>query len=439
MKLRGNQRFLALVLAGLPGVSTGAFAHGFDALPTPRVTCATLLRALRERLGGGTRDVTETYDELLARKTTRQSVFFESGLRDELDRLFWIFQRRHGEWGSQASTTGYDPQGDPRWFLEVMGSDVAHVWGYHWDGADRMQLPSPATWRAILTAVSAQLQSRGLEPIPTGFHANLHTNPRTKKINFKKYFDLFIRYGLIPLAGRGLPFLHDMNFHSGVVLLEKRWIDAARHRTEYYYGAHQHLRELAKNTEDPERQHLLEKISLSLREFTVGVVDSGTGMINVATIAAQRNPEAAVHDETLKSAFYFLVGLPGQSVTGELTSFLINLQKKERGQRPHLFSTAELMEIAREFSRDFRSEIGDFDVNAKVTASVEDFCHSLSARRQQLREVSEDLARTAPAAPLALEPVHVEPMEDDLGKNDADLEPAFSGARRWISRLFFWR
>lgn len=410
-------------------MSRPAYAHDN---PVP-LTCATLFKYIESRLPR--RGFTTSY--IAAAVHSDRTAFLDRSLRDAHGDTYWVLRNPGTEWGSSYSTNGFDPQGDTRWFLEFIGNDVGHVWGFYWDGGSLLQVPSPATWRKRLVSISDALEARGQERIAVGYHANLHFDPATRKSGVSKYIGLFVAHGQIPMAERSVPFLHDLSFHTGAVVLEKRFVDIARRRVEYFFAASNYLGQRARSVReagDLRQAMALEKLQKSLRDRSVVMIDTGTGLINplladiqLREVVFENGVERLADVDRLSANVYgHLLGNFGKAPVQDLRSALINAQKDLEGL-DGVMNTENVFLLVRDFDRDFKSSFEDFDSARPLEVTIEEFCAAMNHRRRVLREVSEDLARLGPRSPLELEIASQRPRP----------RRRLLSPRTWLPGLFF--
>jgi hypothetical protein len=401
-----------------------AYATGSE---PPKITCATLFEYLASQMP----DSGFTTSALDVFQNHKKSVRFVESLIDQHGDTFWVYQKKEeaNAWGSSYKNNRFDPQGDPRWFLEVLGDDAAQVWGFYRNGKDLAQVPSPETWIKKVKMVSASLEQMGHEGIAIGYHPNLHVDERTQTTSVTTYLKRFINLGEIPVAPKGTPFLHDISFHSGAILLEKRFLDIARRRVDYFWSASKYFKRLAKQAEsqEPIRASIYLRMANMLKDSVVEMVDLGTGLINplLADYASgsRYKGEATQASDIAYNVHAHFIGLEGKSQIQNLRAALVVEQRKIE-DFPDLVSVKDLLEEVEVFDFGYKSPFVDFDSRKPLNISIEELCLSLAERRALLREVSLSLSNEY--GPTALQMQHAEASR-------------LAQPQRWWSRLFFSR
>lgn len=357
-----------------------------------RLTCQVVFERLFRTLKDG-----NFSDPLhVTRAIKDQTVFHIPSLKDERGDEYYVFEKNGKLWGSSASTNNFDPQGDPRWFIEVIGTDLAHVWGLYWDRGDKLQAPSPKLLEKRMSAVSQQLRMLGHEPIPIKFNFGFSETEKEFKDLKKRslYIESFINDSALPFEDSGLRYLHDLSYHSGAVLLSSEFLKEARARFEYWYSAYRYLEELSEKIDDINKQRAIQALAGKLRIFIVEAIDNGTGLINPLIVNQHlkknfHNTDTSDIDEKISEHLIkHLLGSNRQTQSTQLGVILSEASRKTVVSDHYSFSLEELLELMLPFDQNFKSSFPGFHQNALTKWTSEKLCLVLMLRREQIREAS---------------------------------------------------
>lgn len=380
----------------------------------PLLRCAEIFLSIKNTLGltGFTSQMLDT------RKIREQTVFRRALVRDQFNDGFYIFERDGKAWGSNASTNTYNPQGDPRWLLEVFGTHLAPVWGFFWDGSSRLQGPTPATWNRRLALLSQVLVARGENPITVRYDELAHQREAAFAHLDERslYVEDFLFDGVLPLHPDGLQYLHDVSFHTGAILLDRPITDAARARLEYFYQAYIYIDGVSRSLRSQPNAYasivaegkFLRLVARALRMYVVESIDNGTGIINPVIAGAHVDDAASLpvtFDESFADDIYqHLLGSPNLSPYSDLRDLLRELALKKnivKFQVPD-YSVTYFDALLREFEPTFKSSFSNFDRYALPPISLSQFCQMMLRRRALLLEAAATLRPQLPRAPLEL-------------------------------------
>jgi hypothetical protein len=105
--------------------------------------------------------------------------------------------RDGNSWASMSAAEPFSPQGDPRWFIQLVGPEAAEVFGFKMLAKDKMTVPDAAELNGAITAVNDVLVQKGHEAIPISFYGV--TSYESESVRADDYVRQFANGGL-PLA-----------------------------------------------------------------------------------------------------------------------------------------------------------------------------------------------------------------------------------------------
>jgi len=122
----------------------------------------------------------------------------------------FLLKRTDRTWQSAHRVTGAAVQGDPRWFVRVIGRDAARFFGFELRGSDVLVGPDAKEFNGAIDAVNEVLRARKHEPIAIRFY-EVHRGGVSQT-------DYLRRFPELPLdtADGFLP--HDWAFHAPSIL-----------------------------------------------------------------------------------------------------------------------------------------------------------------------------------------------------------------------------
>jgi hypothetical protein len=143
--------------------------------------------------------------------STNQSVLsFEREWPGKFGGKIRVYRHNHEKWLSKHRTVLYDPLGDPRWFLDVAGPEVAELLGVTLKGEeitfpDAQELVSRINW------INSELKKRGRTPLAVTFY-------HQPKVGLQSYLEALRTQYAFPIAPPDSArldnhYLHDMSFH----------------------------------------------------------------------------------------------------------------------------------------------------------------------------------------------------------------------------------
>lgn len=126
-----------------------------------------------------------------------------------------LLQRVGPQWVSNYRSVDYDPQGDPRWFMELVGTDAAKFFGFEMLAEDQLIIPDADEFMAALKKINKELEAMGEAPIAV----NYYSTPESKTTRVADYVQKWGFENALPWADSGNHMLHDASFHTGVIFV----------------------------------------------------------------------------------------------------------------------------------------------------------------------------------------------------------------------------
>jgi hypothetical protein len=267
--------------------------------------CEASLRAVQEALGDNPK--TEAYDESARFRTTPSVDTIGSAPGRHGGRILTL-HKTGTRWLSDHRTVGYDPQGDPRWFIEVMGYEAAEFFGFKLLSDTRVQVPDGREFNGAIREINKHLTDMHEEPIGVSFYET-KSEGNTKVEHYVRQFG---ESGGLPMAPGGNHLIHDLSFHAGAIFLSGPLLQLGKYFARFLDG---YLNYLAKKyAGDPERTSALRHIALLLRMNHTVTIDTGTGTLSPGIVAVLRKPE------DLDSWMYIYAPVEMLSGAGEIAS-----------------------------------------------------------------------------------------------------------------------
>ena len=156
----------------------------------------------------------------------------------------WITLERIGEtWSSAYTTVRFDNQGDPRWFIEVAGEEVAAFFGFKIIDDKHMRVPDFTEFNHALEKMNLTLVAHGEEKLPIQFYLTKDES----YVPLRKYVQNFLDEQAIPMAPSGNHMLHDLSFHTGGIFLPPELIQYQLERMRYESAFFNHLHKIYKS------------------------------------------------------------------------------------------------------------------------------------------------------------------------------------------------
>lgn len=269
LRLVAMHLLLLLFLAG-----PGAFAT--------RTECEKALLAVQAALGENPR--TEVYNDE-SRRTSKPTVALEKLIPGMHGGQLLILTKTGTRWLSDYRTVQYDPQGDPRWFIEVMGHEAAAFFGFKILADTRVQVPDGREFEGALKKINAQLSKMGVEPIEVSFYVN-QGEGNTKVADYVRAFG---ESGGLPMASGGNHLIHDLSFHTGAIFLPGSLVRLGKYFARYLDGFLEFI--TRKYADDPARAAAVKHIAFLMRMNHTITIDTATGTVSAGIVAALRRPD----------------------------------------------------------------------------------------------------------------------------------------------------
>jgi hypothetical protein len=374
--------------------STTAFAIG--RIDPYCAKALQVLHSLLEKSGEA-----QTFGE--SRRHRKQTV----KIIDEIDGLHGGKLRRvrkiGSTWGSGRTTLkGFDPQGDPRWFIETLGPKAAAFFGFKMLSDTEMTVPDPVEFAGAIKRVNERLKRNGSEEISINFY-------ESKSSILARYNRLFAERGLLPVATSENHYFHDMSYHSGAIFLPEYLVSYSRKRSAFIEAAIEHLKTRFKS-DDPSVQKRVALFSRRIYMETARAIDNGTGLITpgVATVAARnhRNQEARRGADAIiaRTAEMFLAE---QSAMDLINKAFVETMFQIRGREFSFFdmswmlypmikifnlpigrpNVVEVSNALREFAGQYATKNKDYDpFFIPQMPNLDEICLHITRKREAVRE-----------------------------------------------------
>ena len=247
-------------------LSAGSVAFADKAL---LLTCEQALTHLSGRIG---RFASDRYygSAPITRAPTVAEVSSRPGPRG--GRLIQL-RRIGAQWVSNHRTVGYDPQGDPRWFISVVGEEAARFFGFRMIDEDHCEVPDATEFNGAIAAMNQRLREAQLDPIPITFYET----PDNDNVRVAEYVRRFRDHAAIPLARSGNHLLHDLSFHTAAIFFPPEVVRFKQNETAYLEAFIAHLERAY--ADDPRRTEALRHFAFAWRTVQTSSIDSGTGTL----------------------------------------------------------------------------------------------------------------------------------------------------------------
>lgn len=312
-------------------------------------------------------------------------------------------------WGSSNTTTGFDPQGDPRWFIEVLGPKAAAFFGFEMIDDSHMMVPDSTEFSNALEKVNAELKRQGFNAVPLTFYAT-GNNENTKAGEYVKRF--VTDYG-IPIAASGNHLFHDLSFHTAAIVLPREILEFKAAVMQFHREFFAHYREVNKDASEDIRK-AINFYELLINLESTQDVDNMTGLTGPLFLDYLKRKEIPEEDRSehhdlpeiymVRMVFYAYPA--DQPPAGYLEEFLQQPRVVDQNRVQRLYahwknlSPEVVGKAMKEFAKTWRSEqFPGFraDVPAHPTMElfekfVEELCVKMTARRKLIIEATQRLA-----------------------------------------------
>ncbi len=275
--------FQLLSLKFVPVTAFVLLCSIFGSVPASatRAECEKALLAVQAILGEGPK--TEMYDDE-GRRQTEPTVTVIRNFKGKHGGRRLILEKVGASWLSNYATVSYDPQGDPRWFIEVMGTEAAEFFGFKILSDYTVQVPDGKEFNGALKKINRYLKSIGKEQIEIGFYVTAD-NENTKVGEYVRDFGFA---SLLPLALNGNHLIHDLSFHTGAIFLPGHLIRLASYFARFLDGYIGFLSE--RYADHPAKLAAVKHFAFLLRINQTVLIDTGTGTVNPGIVASLRKP-----------------------------------------------------------------------------------------------------------------------------------------------------
>lgn len=184
----------------------------------------------------------------------------------------YLLKKTGQKWFSQFQTFTFDLQGDPRWFIGALGEKVARFFGFEIIDENYLLIPSADEFQRAINKVNVRLKEQGKETIEIQI-----VSEETKSM--QRYLDLFLSDRL-RFAEKDHHLVHDMSFHSGVILTPRRLHLAAQKRLQFVLDFYNFL-----SKDKGEYGALAAETKKDIELLLTRGVDNGTAFGNLVLIA----------------------------------------------------------------------------------------------------------------------------------------------------------
>ena len=302
----------SLVLRALLAVLPLAWSAGSKAPPVIH-GCERVLLEVQTRLGPAVSDDFLGPVAPDREPTIRQvhELFGQFGGRT------FVIERTGGRWVSAHRTVRFDPQGDPRWLIDILGPEAARFLGFQILDDTHMMVPDAREFSNRLARLNAELSV----PILIGFYST----PTNENVKLAEYVKEFAATGRIPIAAGGNHLWHDLSWHTGAILLSPELMTLKRMSAAYLEGFIAHL--VKKNPEGA-KARAIKYFAYLWRFRETQSIDLGTAMINPGIVTVLRDP-AYNHDSFLRSGLKMMSN-EAVSLPEHLRRFVTDLRLKSK-------------------------------------------------------------------------------------------------------------
>lgn len=215
-------------------------------------------------------------------------------------------ERVEKTWVSQYSTVTYDPQGDPRWFIDTIGDEASEFFGFKMLSDKQMLVPNAQEFMGAIDRVNKALREKGLEEIKIRFYPT-HDELNTKVALYTKEFK---ENAALPFAPSGNHMLHDLSFHTGAIYIPQKFIRNKMAWLEYEDEFFKFVREKYKNS--PEQLKAIKHYQHITRLKNTAEIDTETGTLALKLLdhmkSMKKNPTASLAGTHFGSPVYFTGG-----------------------------------------------------------------------------------------------------------------------------------
>lgn len=194
-----------------------------------------------------------------------------------------VVERVGKTWVSVYNQSGFDVQGDPRWFMELVGEDLSAYLGFRLLDDNRITIPDHAEFTGAMEKLNSRLRRNGEEPIRIRYYQAVNNDD----VSVKKYVREFVENRSLPVAPSGNHLVHDMAFHSGAIFLPKNYLDALAARVEFMHEFGEFIKR--KYSNNPEQAKAARYFAYLFNFAETVKIDSATAMLGPYLTTALRS------------------------------------------------------------------------------------------------------------------------------------------------------
>jgi len=406
--LLGLKMLLLAVIAPLIIFSARSWAD-----EKPRVRCIELLTEVQNILNVDKKaraDLKETIDGVSSLPTVK----FKRERTGRHGGKLLIFEKVGKLWVSDHRTVGYDPQGDPRSFITVLGERAAEFFGFKMISENLIQVPDAAEFMGAVEKINAYLKSKNIPPIALTYYS---TNDN-ENVKVAHYIKMFMDHLGIPLAQSGNHLLHDLDFHTGGIFIPSELLELKTETNHYMEKFISFLTQ--KFSQDSVQAKAIRYFSYVWRMRETTNIDNATGLPTIGLLLYMHKP--SYENTVLFDNITELLTNDGRSPKALLEKFIKDLNNfisyiQELGFSPlgtygfaklhkseehlkavsivTLLASLEEFDVANPLPADLLAKF-----EAAKSPSVKDkYCEEMTARRLIIRDAALALFAELPPEP----------------------------------------
>lgn len=311
------------------------------------------------------------------KKSARTTVAF-----GESDNGQIVLHRIGDKWASVSTSHIFDPQGDPRWIVELLGTKRAAEFGFEIINDTTMKAPTAERFNR---AVDAQLKKDPALKEAIRYYEFLGQS------NTTEYLRRFIDNGEIPMdTSNANHYSHDISFHSGAIFLPNKLVEYSKEASKFTLALSDALIQMYRS--DPNKADAAKNWAYFIRLNQVALVDATTGSVSAYALSAKKsgfdNPEVfkGLYESVELNTSY------SKSLNRQIDRGI--MAKNESDLTPRLIrSISEMKEqipaqVLKNFIRDFTDQWVRDPNNSgfnpdrafSLTMSSDEFCNEVSSR-----------------------------------------------------------
>lgn len=332
---------------------------------------------------------------------TESTVNFEGEVAGRHGGKGLLLRKTGAKWVSTHRTTSYDPQGDPRTFVDVLGEKAAAFFGFKILSDDLVQVPDHAEFAGAAKKVNEWLVKNNHEPLAITFYEGSSGT----KVIVKDYLEKFAGQLGIPIAPNGNHLLHDISFHTGAFFIPRDLLVMRAETIKYMEGFIAFAEKRFANDEPKLkavkyfayiwRMHQTEKIDLATATPNLGILemlrrpgsDHYNALENVVDLLTNYgdNPEEFLNnsvDAVYSDVPFQKVG----EVEGEYYFAKLDTVKRHRANMPKSLLEQAYLDFA--YDHPIPARLDKMFQQSKTQETKERHCKEMTLRRQIIREAA---------------------------------------------------